>query len=129
MYSIFLIVIKEVQKLVPVNLTPCTYSIFLLVSEEVQAAQAWHVLNEKLMCCTKPYQKSIGQNFEFQNTGHDQVYLLQDLPHVQWLSMKVCHVDVTGLTDADQEYNRLTMDLRDLVTVEVEDNREVISCQ
>ncbi len=38
--------------------------------------------------------------------------------------MKVCHVDVTGLTDADPEYNHLTMDLQDLVHT-VEDNGEV----
>ncbi len=63
-------------------------------------------------------------NSKFKNTGHDQAYHLQDLPHVQWPSMKVCHVDVTGLTDADPEYNRLTMDLQDLVHT-VEDNGEV----
>ncbi len=56
--------------------------------------------------------------------GHDQAYQLQDLPHVQWPSMKVRRVDVTGLTDADPEYNRLTMDLQDLVHT-VEDNGEV----
>ncbi len=33
-------------------------------------------------------------------------------------------MDVTGLTDADPEYNRLTMDLQDLVHT-VEDNGEV----
>ncbi len=63
-------------------------------------------------------------NSEFKNTGHDQAYRLHDLPHVQWPSMKVCRVDVTGLTDADPEYNRLTMDLQDLVHI-VEDNGEV----
>ncbi len=63
-------------------------------------------------------------NSEFQNTGHDQAYRLHDLPHVQWPSMKVCRVDVTGLTDADPEYNCLTMDLQDLVHT-VEDNGEV----
>ncbi len=63
-------------------------------------------------------------NSEFQNMGHNQVYQLHDLPHVQWPSMKVRQVDVTGLTDADPEYNRLTMDLQDLVHT-VEDNGEV----
>ncbi len=63
-------------------------------------------------------------NSEFRNTGHDQAYQLHDLPHVQWPSMKVCRVDVTGLTDADPEYNHLTMDLQDLVHT-VEDNGEV----
>ncbi len=63
-------------------------------------------------------------NSEFQNTGHDQAYQLHDLPHVQWPSMKVRRVDVTGLTDADPEYNHLTMDLQDLVHT-VEDNGEV----
>ncbi len=63
-------------------------------------------------------------NSEFQNTGHDQAYQLHDLPHVQWPSKKVRRVDVTGLTDADPEYNCLTMDLQDLVHT-VEDNGEV----
>ncbi len=63
-------------------------------------------------------------NSEFQNTGHNQAYQLHDLLHVQWPSMKVHHVDITGLTDADPEYNHLTMDLQDLVHI-VEDNGEV----
>ena len=63
-------------------------------------------------------------NSKFKNTGHDQAYQLHDLPHVQWPSMKVRRVDVTGLTDADPEYNRLMMDLQDLVHT-VEDNGEV----
>ncbi len=63
-------------------------------------------------------------NSEFRNTGHDQAYQLHDLLHVQWPSMKVRRVDITGLTDADPEYNCLTMDLQDLVHT-VEDNGEV----
>ncbi len=77
----------------------------------------FHVNQAVVVACSK-------FNSEFRNMEHDQAYQLHDLPHVQWPSMKVHRVDVTELTDADLEYNRLTMDLQDLVYT-VEDNGEV----